>query len=499
MMRLETRASGLLLHPTSLPSPYGVGDLGSAAYAFVDFLAAARQTWWQMLPVGPTHAAHSPYDSTSVFAGNPLLVSLERLVEIGLLDPDDLAGAPPSGDRVDFDAAVRFREQRLRRAFARFARWDGGGRSDFEAFCARSRPWLDDYALFLALKWAHRGAAWTHWEPALRDREPVALARARDELADEIDFHRFLQYLFQSQWDALRAHARARGVALLGDAPIFVAHDSADVWAHRDYFRLDREGRPLVVAGVPPDAFSATGQLWGNPLYDWDRLAERGYDWWVARLATAFERFDAVRIDHFIGFQRYWEIPAGSDTAQSGSWRPGPRDDFFRHVFDRLGPVQLVAEDLGAMGDDVRELRDRFGLPGMRVLQFAFGGDPGNEHLPHHHVPRSVVYPATHDNDTTVGWWRTLPEHERDFCRRYLRTDGAEIHWELLHAAWASVARVAIATVQDLLGLGPEARMNRPGTTEGNWAWRLREGALTDEVGHRLADLTWLYGRAPTR
>jgi 4-alpha-glucanotransferase len=499
---LDERASGLLLHVSSLPGPHGCGDLGPSARGFCDFLAAAGQRWWQLLPVGPPGAGNSPYSSPSSFAGSRFFISLESLAEDGLLDPADLAAQEALGrGRVDYRAALAFRSERLRRAFARFEARGAGG-DELVAFSARSASWLEDWALFAALKDESGGRAWWEWPAELRSRREDALAAARQRLSGQLRFQRFLQLEFERQWSAFRAHCHARGVRLMGDLPIFVARDSADAWAHQELFHFDAAGRPTVVAGVPPDYFSATGQLWGNPLYRWGAMRERGYEWWIARLTRAFERFDAVRLDHFIGFARHWEVPGGHATAEHGRWRKGPGADFFKKVFERLGPLALVAEDLGSLTPEVEALRDRFALPGMKVLQFCFGPDAGAETLrPHNFDKRLVVYTGTHDNDTTVGWFREMVAAgesrlaERDVVQRYLATDGHDIDWQMLRMAWMSVARLAIAPVQDILGLGTEHRMNRPGTADGNWGWRLAPGALDASLAERLRELTAIYGR----
>jgi len=501
---LDQRAAGLLLHLSSLPGPHGCGDLGRSSREFADFLSASGLRWWQTLPVGPPGAGDSPYSSPSSFAGSRLFVSLEALAAEGLLDPADLS-APEElgrGGRVDYAAARSFRTERLRRAFARFeARGEMVGR-ERGAFARLNADWLEDWSLFAALKDESGGRPWWEWPAELRSRRKGALDAARGRLQGDLRFQRFLQFEFDRQWRGLREHCHANGVRLMGDLPIFVARDSADVWAHQDLFQLDAEGRPTVVAGVPPDYFSATGQLWGNPLYRWGAMRERGYEWWIARLRHAFERFDAVRLDHFIGFARYWEVPAGHTTAEHGRWRRGPGAPFFKRVFGRLGPLELVAEDLGVVTKEVAALRDRFALPGMKVLQFCFGLDPGAEPLrPHNFEKRLVVYTGTHDNDTTVGWFGELVKGgetrrgERELVQRYLGTDGHDIHWQLIRAAWTSVARLAIAPVQDVLGLGTEHRMNRPGTPEGNWSFRLAPGVLDASVAGRLRELTATYGR----
>lgn len=496
-MRFE-RSAGVLLHITSLPGPHGIGDLGPAARRFVDFLADAGCSVWQVLPLGPTGFGDSPYATFSAFAGNPYLISPDDLLVEGLLTEDDLADRPdfPS-DRVDYGAVIPYKLRLLRRAYERFTE---GVRPDLEeAFAAFRREhafWLDDFALFMALKEAHGGASWDTWAPPLRDRDPQALQQARRKHRRVIERQAFSQFLFFRQWAGLREYARQRGVFFLGDVPIYVAYDSADVWANPDLFYLDEQGRPTVVAGVPPDYFSPTGQRWGNPIYRWEVHRERGYAWWLERLRQTLRQVDLVRLDHFRGFAGYWEVPAEEPTAVNGRWRPGPGEDFFRAVFARLGEVPLIAEDLGEITPDVVALRDAFNLPGMKVLVFAFGSGPENPFLPHHYTPNCVVYTGTHDNDTVVGWWHErATAFERDFCLRYLGSNGAEIAWDLVRLAWASVAQLAIAPMQDLLGLGNEARMNYPGRQEGNWAWRMTEDALHPALRDRLRELNYLYQR----
>lgn len=488
----QQRASGILLHPTSLPGPYGIGELGDEARRFLRFLLDAGQTLWQVLPLGPTSYGDSPYQSFSAFAGNPLLISTDHLLRDGLLEPGDLADLPafPAG-RIDFGPVIEYKQQLLRRAYARFrARGGNAALRDWHA------PWLDDYALFMALKDAHDGSVWNAWEPALVRRDPATLAAARTEHADAIDFYRFAQYRFFRDWSALKRAANERGVRLIGDLPIFVAFDSADVWANQGLFFLDAGARPTVVAGVPPDYFSATGQLWGNPLYRWDAMARDGYRWWIERLRTALAIFDLARIDHFRGFEAYWAIPADEATAVNGRWVEGPGAPFFEAVRAALGELPIIAEDLGLITPEVLALRDRFGLPGMKVLQFAPSG-PDNAYLPHHYEQNCVVYTGTHDNDTTRGWWATASRAERAFVRRYLghRTGGTTIARDLSRLALASVAHTAIVPLQDLLNLGSEARMNIPGTQGGNWSWRYAPGALTSQLARELRDLTTLYSR----
>jgi 4-alpha-glucanotransferase len=489
--RLDDRASGLLLHPTSLPGPGASGELGSEALRFVDQLAAAGQRWWQTLPVGPPGYGESPYSAQSAFAGNPALISAERLIADGLLPPADRGLG---------------KEAQLRRAFAALAE-RGAEAAALGQFCEAEAAWLEEFALYRALKRAHGEVQWTLWEPSVRDRDPAALAAARRRHADELAFVKFEQHRFAGDWAALRAHAAARGIGLIGDLPIFVAHDSADVWQHRELFHLDQRGEPTVIAGVPPDYFSATGQRWGNPLYRWKRMQRDGYSWWLARLRATLRRFDVIRLDHFIGFQRYWEVPAHEPTAINGRWLKGPGARFFRRVREELGALPLIAEDLGAVTPAVKRLRDRFKLPGIKILQFAFGTDPNApDFRPHNYPRRAVAYTGTHDNDTTVGWFHdqagdgtrseAQAEKERRATLAYLGADDdREIHWKMIRTLYASVANVVIFPVQDVLGLGSEARMNRPGVPSGNWRWRLREGALTPAMLERLRALAALYER----
>lgn len=497
------RASGILLHVTSLPGPYGIGDLGPAAFQFADFLTRTNQRLWQVLPVGPVGPGASPYSSPSTFAGNPLLISPEPLVEAGLLTEDDLAPlrALPD-DHVDYEPLVPRKREVLRTAFRRFeADQPTVDRADLEQFRESESAWLDDYALYMALKEAHDRAPWTEWPAPLVRRDPEALARARETHAEAVRMHTFWQYLFHRQWAALRAYCHARDIRLFGDLPIYVAHDSADVWAHQDLFRLDEAGEPTVVAGVPPDYFNPEGQLWGNPIYRWNRMQENGYQWWLDRLRHTLERFDLVRLDHFRGFEAYWEIPADEETAINGEWRDGPGADFFKVMEDEFEEFPVVAEDLGDITDAVRTLRDTFDFPGMAVLQFAFEGTPTNEFLPHNYRREMVAYPGTHDNNTTVGWWQEdLSDDGKAFARDYLDLPDSrqtvEIHWHCLRALMASVADRVVTPLQDVLGLGAEARMNTPGAPNGNWTWRFTPDQLSEADEETLKELTYLYGRA---
>jgi len=520
----KKRLSGILLHPTSLPGPYGIGDLGPEAYKFADFLVAAGQSLWQVLPLGPTGYGDSPYACYSAFAGNTLLISPEQLVADGLLDSAQslrslrLGGEPDltyrraaedaeNAQRVDFGEAHKFKDQLLRRAYERYTKTtDTTLRSAFETFAQRHAQWLDDYALFRALKDAHGGVAWNEWEPSLIRRTPSAIERARVRYRQEVEAHMFYQFLFFRQWSALKSYCNERSISMVGDLPIFVAHDSADVWTNPEQFKLDKNGKPLVVAGVPPDYFSTTGQLWGNPLYDWERMQADGFRWWIERVRATLTVVDIARVDHFRGFAACWEIPGGDKTAERGQWVEAPGRELFTAIRNTLGELPIIAEDLGVITPDVVALREEFGFPGMRILQFGFGSNSKNIDLPHNYVPNVVAYTGTHDNDTTAGWFQSVAgegstrsaqqiERERKFCMDYLNTKGEEIHWDFIRGVLASVANTAIVPLQDLLGLGTEARMNLPNSTEGNWSWRYEAGALTDAIATRLKQLTELYGR----
>jgi 4-alpha-glucanotransferase len=505
------RASGILLHPTSLPGPFGVGDLGSEAHRFVAFLEKSGQQLWQILPLGPTGFGNSPYQTYSAFAGNPLLLSLETLLAEGWLAPDDIEGQPAfSLHRVDYDAVSVWKMPLLWKAFERFqAAASTAHRSELAAFAERQAPWLDDYVLFMALKEAHQGAPWNQWPRDIAFRAPAALQAWRRRLDLHVQFHVFLQYEFFRQWQSLKHDSHQRGIRLFGDIPIFVAHDSADVWGHPELFHLDAEGNPTVVAGVPPDYFSETGQRWGNPLYRWDVMAATGYAWWIERVRTTREMVDIIRLDHFRGFESYWAVPASETTAVNGCWVKGPGIAFFEALHAALGELPIVAEDLGLITPEVRMLKGHMGLPGMRVLQFGFGGDPRtNEHCPHNHTQNCVVYTGTHDNNTSLGWFHEVDalEHEQAAAQmlaertrglQYMHSDGVQVHWDMIRLALASVATLAVIPLQDVLGLGSKSRMNYPGTADGNWEWRCEAGQLTDEVAARLREVTEIYGRLP--
>jgi 4-alpha-glucanotransferase len=495
------RLSGILLHPTSLPSRYGIGDLGPAAMQFVDWLSEMRQGLWQVLPLTPTSVGDSPYFSPSAFAGNPMLLSPDRLLEDGWLTPEDLAALspPPSSDEhVDYDAAGRFKSQLLTRVATGFdARASAFQRLALSNFRADEANWLEDYTLFMALKEEQGGKPWIDWPTGLARREAAALAEARDRLEAAIHRHALGQFLFFEQWRALKAHANGQGLSLIGDLPIFVAHDSADVWAHPELWRLDSRGHPTVVAGVPPDYFSSTGQLWGNPHYDWERMARSHYAWWVERLRKLLVLVDRIRIDHFRGFAAAWEVPASSPTAIDGHWAAGPGKALFEALRDQLGLLPIIAEDLGVITPDVVELREAFGLPGMKILQFAFDTSEANNYFPHLFERNAVVYTGTHDNDTSRGWFEKAKPADRALMAEYVGKESIqEPHWELIRLAHASVADTSIIPLQDLLGLGSEARMNQPGTSSGNWRWRFRADALTPELSARFRRMTELYDRA---
>lgn len=510
--RLDRRRCGVLLHPSSLPGPHGCGDLGRAAYEIADFLAAAGQGWWQMLPTGPPGAGDAPYSSYSAFAGSPLMVSLERLAEEGLLDREALAPHPEfDDDRVRFDLVWQYREERLRSAFERF-RTRGDWRRALDEFAASHKAWLPDFALFAALRRKHRGASWTTWPKPLRAREPEALAAAQRDLADDIDYEKFVQLMFYRQWADLRRYCAERGVGLIGDVPIFVDLNSADAWANRELFLLDADGRQSAVAGVPPDALSADGQVWGNPLYDWPRHVETGFAWWIARFRSLLEQFDVVRIDHFLGFYRLYAIPANQGHGRNGTWIKTPGDELLGALGEAFGWLPIIAENLGVVTQQAEALRKRHNIPGMYVMRWGFGSDhPGARyHQPHNYERLSVGYPGTHDTETVAAWLDEARQHHQhnphggengvtEWTRllRYLPSDGHDVYWDVLRAIYASPANLVIVQAQDLLGLGADARMNVPGTPSGNWCWRLRAGLLNHELAERVRELAHTYERVP--
>ncbi len=495
-MRFQ-RSSGILLHPTSLPGRFGIGDLGEDAYKFVDWLAACQQKLWQICPLGPTGYGDSPYQCFSAFAGNPLLISLERLVEAKWLTPDDLRVQEPFDDHsVDYGRVIQFKSALLWRAYEQFAATGSSEQQEqFDQFCHQQQVWLDNYALFMALKAHHQGAAWNTWEWDLVARTSNALTYWNEQLATQIAYQKFIQYVFFAQWEALKAYANQQQIQIIGDIPIFVAFDSVDAWAHRDLFYFDESGNPTAVAGVPPDYFSPTGQLWGNPLYRWDVMADQNYEWWIARFRQIFEMVDIVRLDHFRGFAKYWRVPAGETTAVNGTWELGPGKAFFQAVQDQLGELPIIAEDLGVITPDVVELREAFDFPGMKILQFAFDSDEENDYLPHTYDKNCVVYTGTHDNDTTVGWYRKCSEGDRYWVNTYLKIDGSDIAWDFIRAAWASVADIAMVPLQDPLRLDSDARMNTPATSGQNWKWRFTWEMIPPDTQAHLSTLTKIYQR----
>ncbi len=493
-----SRSAGILLHPTSLPGPYGIGNLGAAAYEFVELLVEAGQSLWQILPLGPTGYGDSPYQSFSAFAGNPMLISLEKLEAEGDIPASDLVEAPDfPTEEVDYGPVISWKFAILNRAARNFREQPDGERwREFEAFCEEQRSWLDDFVLFMALKDAHGGAVWNTWEWELASRQTEALEEWRERLDEQVFAHRYFQWQFFKQWQAVKAYANERGIDIVGDIPIFVAYDSADVWAHPELFKLDEDFLPTEVAGVPPDYFSPTGQLWGNPLYRWDVMAQNDYAWWVDRFRQTFTMVDIVRLDHFRGFEAYWAVPAGEPTAVEGEWEQGPGAAFFRALKEALGELPIIAEDLGFITEAVRELRKEFNFPGMNILQFAFGADASNPYLPHNYLPNTVVYTGTHDNDTTVGWYEKQSAEEREMLANYLGPVSEPIHWALIRLAYRSVADFAICPLQDVLGLGSQARMNTPAKASGNWQWRFHLEEIKPEYVNRLHRMAVTYGRA---
>lgn len=501
MAEITTRYAGVLAHPTSFPSPYGIGDFGKGASDFIRFLKAAGQSVWQILPLGPTGYGDSPYQAFSAFAGQPLLVSPELLVRDGYLPPEALRDYPVfNPDHIDYGAVIPAKTHVLQQSYRYFlACGTEAQRGAFARFCEEEKEWLDDYALFMAAKDEHQGASWMTWEDEIRDPDDAVKARWKEMLSENYNYYRYVQFLFSAQWSALKREANADGITVVGDIPIFVSGDSADVWAHRELFQLEEDGYPTVVAGVPPDYFSATGQLWGNPLYDWDEHQRTGYRWWIARIRKQLRMVDQLRIDHFRGFEKYYAIPYGEKTAMHGHWRKGPGADLFRALQEALGKdLPIWAEDLGIITPKVEALRDAFGFPGMKVLQFAFGGTKDNELMPYRfRTDRCICYTGTHDNDTTLGWYQHLSPEAQDRIRRYLNTDGRMISWDMIRLAMSTTAQYSIYPVQDLLGFGSDCRMNTPGEPSGNWAFRFREDHLTREMAERLRAMTELFGRLP--
>jgi 4-alpha-glucanotransferase len=495
------RSSGILLHPTSFPSRFGIGDLGLEAYKFIDFLAESAQQLWQILPLGPTGYGNSPYMSYSSMAGNSLLISPEKLHNQGLLTDEDFANLPEFPvDRVDYERVMQTKMPMLRKACDRFqSQASEVERKQFAGFCEATAGWLEDYALFMALHNTFGGTSWHTWEPEIAKAHPDAKEKWRQQLSDEIYVQKYLQFEFFRQWSELKQYANLHHIQIIGDIPIYVAHNSVDVWAHRGIFAIDEEtGEPALMAGVPPDYFSATGQLWGNPVYNWEKLQQDHFRWWVQRFIATLDYVDIVRIDHFRGFEAYWAVKQGETTAINGEWLKAPGEELFQALSDKLGKMPIMAEDLGTITPEVYALRDRFDIPGMKVLQFAFGGGSDNPYLPFNYERNFVVYTGTHDNNTTLGWFNQLSEWEKENVLRYLGCISSEgINWDLIRLAFSSVANQAIIPMQDLLNLGTEAQMNFPSKPEGNWEWRYQPDAITDQLRDRLKSITYTYGRAP--
>lgn len=506
------RSSGILLHPTSLPGKYGIGSLGREAFAFVDFLRKSNQKLWQIFPLGPTGYGDSPYQSFSTFAGNPYLIDFDLLIEQNLLQESDLENINfgDSEEYIDYGAIYNQKYPLLKKAFENYknlkneASAENSEKADkirtlsekFETFKRENGEWLEDYCLFISLKNHFNGLPWSEWEEDIKLRKPEAINRYRNELADEIEYSRFIQFLFFAQWNDVKSYANENNIKIIGDIPIFVAFDSADAWANPEIFLFDAELKPYKVAGVPPDYFSPTGQLWGNPLYDWEKLKETNYKWWIDRVRANFSTCDIIRIDHFRGFESYWAVPYGDSTAENGKWVKGPGIELFNAIKEQLGDLPIIAEDLGLMTQEVIDLREATGFPGMKILGFAFDSNEENEYLPHTYNRNCVVYTGTHDNDTLIGWFEKANEEDKAFARAYLNSrDDSEINWDAIRGAWGSVADIALVPIQDILGLGSEARINTPGVAAGNWQWRLKGGVLNDELAEKLAKMTRTYSR----
>ncbi|MCL2404003.1 MAG: 4-alpha-glucanotransferase [Defluviitaleaceae bacterium] len=493
----KKRRSGILVHPTSFPSPYGIGDLGAGAYSFIDFMKAANQKLWQVLPLGPTGYGDSPYQSFSSFAGNHYLISTDILVEQGWLSTSDLQVVDFNPRAVEYGPVIEYKTSLLKKAHEKFkSHATTTDLNQFTRFCKQHRAWLDDYALFMALKDYHGGAPWTDWPKALAKRDVKALADMKTQLSNEISLTKFLQYEFFRQWDKLRAYANAAGIKIIGDIPIFVSMDSADIWAATELFALDSNGKPTAVAGVPPDYFSKTGQLWGNPLYNWDAHKKTGFEWWCKRVEAVLNFVDEIRIDHFRGFESYWAVPYSAKTATEGKWQKGPGKPLFDALEKKLGQLPIIAEDLGIITPAVNRLRKRLKLPGMKVLQFAFNPEDESVYLPHlYEDSETVVYTGTHDNDTTVGWYTSAKDTEKDYLRRYLNVSGENVASDMIRLAFSTTGVYAIVPIQDVLGLGTEDRMNTPGTTDGCWQFRYTGDMLQEEYAVQLKYLSELFHR----
>ncbi|MBN2221678.1 MAG: 4-alpha-glucanotransferase [Vallitaleaceae bacterium] len=498
-LNVSHRKSGVLLHPTSFPGPYGIGDLGSSAYKFIDFLAESGQTLWQVLPIGPTGYGDSPYQAFSSFAGQPLLISPDHLKELGLLSDEDIEVKPWDPYLVDYGPVIEYKIDLFKKAFDNF---DQGSfdslDADFKKFNRDQKSWLTDYSLFMAVKDYHGGVMWTQWDKEIAFPTDDVKKKWTKKLAKGVKYYKFLQFLFFKEWFALKDYANSKGISIIGDIPIFVAFDSSDVWGSKELFYLDQEGHPVVVAGVPPDYFSETGQLWGNPLYDWEKHKEEGYKWWINRIHMNLKLVDVLRIDHFRGFEAYWAVPYGETTAINGEWRKGPFKDLFYALEAALGKdLPIIAEDLGVITPEVEDLRDSFHFPGMKILQFAFESIEENGFLPHNYVPHSVCYSGTHDNDTSLGWYQKAAEISKDKVRRYLNTDGNDICWDFIRACFSSVSEMAVVPLQDILSLDSRSRMNTPGIAAGNWQWRYDANSLSSYIMDRLYQVSLLYGRLP--
>lgn len=495
----QNRASGILLHPTSLPGPDGVGDLGPEAYRWIDFLDRTGTQFWQVLPLGPTGYGDSPYQCFSAFAGNPYLISATLLLDQNLLSKSDLSDRPDFPlEHVDYGPVIEWKIKILKRSFNHFrSNSHKELHKEFITFKESNKEWLEPFAIFMAIKAEYGNGPWDEWPEEFRKRDEKTVKSFTKTHKDTIEFQNYLQFIFDRQWQNLRAYAHEKGVRIIGDIPIFVAYDSADVWANKDLFYLDAEGLPTVVAGVPPDYFSETGQLWGNPLYNWEVHKKNNYKWWLKRMESVLNQVDIIRLDHFRGFEAYWEIPYGNETAEEGQWVKGPGHDFFNAIKSQLGELPIIAEDLGVITQGVIQMREAFNLPGMKILQFAFASDPDDDFLPHNYPEKCVAYTGTHDNDTTLGWYQNAPEREKDLCRRYLARSGDDIAWSMIRVLWRSVADWVVAPMQDFLSLGSWARMNFPGTASGNWDWRMHSDAINEGLVFRLHETNYLYGRLP--
>ncbi len=491
------RSSGILLHPTSLPGPFGIGDLGPQAYRWIDFLSDAGCSWWQVLPLGPTGYGDSPYQSFSAFAGNPYLISPQLLFSENLLSEEDLGDLPKfPAKRVDYEAVIGWKNRVLDRAYERtIQQSDCTLRHSIDVFKKENTSWLEDFAVFMALKDVHGGLPWHTWETKLRDRDPDEINQISKIYHEAIQRHIFKQYLFFKQWGDLHSYALKKKVRIIGDLPIFVSHDSADVWVNPEFFYLKKSGKPKLISGVPPDYFSPTGQIWGNPLYRWKVHQRTGFKWWISRFRMELAQFDMLRLDHFRGFAGYWEIPGDAETADNGRWVKAPGNALFKKLKQELGDIPVIAEDLGVITPDVEEMRKKFGFPGMKILLFAFSGDPQDPYRPHNYPRNCVAYTGTHDNDTALGWYQRVPDEERKFCLQYMNRDGSDFSWDLIRTCWSSVGNLAIAPMQDFLNLDNQSRMNYPGNPSGNWQWRMQDTAIDRGLEERIREINRLYDR----